>query len=98
MQIYADITGREFAVAASPQVSALGAGMLAALAAGEAGGGYSSLDAAAQKMVPAPSRVFLPNPQNKAVYDRLYAEYIRLCQYFSAENQVMKTLRSLRHS
>ena len=38
MQIYADVTGREMAVAGAEQVTALGAAMLGAVAAGQAGG------------------------------------------------------------
>ena len=96
MQIYADVTGREIAVAASPQVGALGAALLAVLAAGEDQGGYATLTEAAARMVPPPSRVYQPNPKHKDVYDQLYNEYIRLSRYFSAENNVMKTLRRMR--
>lgn len=39
MQIYADVTGREIAVAGTDQATALGAAMLGATAAGKAGGG-----------------------------------------------------------
>jgi L-ribulokinase len=96
MQIYADVTGREIAVAASPQVGALGAALLAVLAAGAEQGGYATLTEAAARMVPPPSRVYQPNPKHKDVYDQLYNEYIRLSRYFSAENNVMKTLRRMR--
>ena len=48
MQIYADVTGREFAVAGSAQTPALGSAMFGAVAAGAAAGGYDSIaDAAA---------------------------------------------------
>ncbi len=43
MQIYADVTGREFAVAASGQTPALGSAMFGAVAAGAAAGGYDSI-------------------------------------------------------
>lgn len=96
MQIYADITGREFTVAASPQVSALGAALLASIAAGIENGGYSNLQEAATFMVPEPVQIFKPNTQNKKNYDLLYNEYLRLSRYFSEENHVMKTLSNLR--
>jgi L-ribulokinase len=38
-----------------------------------------------------------PIPENKAVYDRLYAEYKRLYDYFGrGENDVMKTLKQIK--
>jgi L-ribulokinase len=96
MQIYADITGREFTVSASPQVSALGATVLAAVAAGSENGGYSNLQEAATRMVPTATQTFQPNLQNRETYDILYNEYLRLARYFSQENHVMKTLAGLR--
>jgi L-ribulokinase len=97
MQIYADITGREFAVAGSPQPSALGAAMLGAVAAGPAGGGYATLAEAAVHMAPPPAHVYRPIAAHRPAYDLLYAEYRRLYDTFGrGENNVMKTLRRLR--
>ncbi len=97
MQTYADVTGREMAVAGSEQVTALGAAMLGAVAAGKTGGGYDSLGEAVARMAPPPARVYRPIPGHQAPYDTLYAEYCRLYDYFGrGENQVMKTLRRLR--
>jgi L-ribulokinase len=43
------------------------------------------------------STVFRSNPDAHAVYDRLYAEYVRLHDYLGrGENSVMKTLLSIR--
>ena len=50
MQIYADVTNREIYVADSKQTPALGAAMFAAVAAGQAQGGYDSIIDAAEKM------------------------------------------------
>ena len=50
MQIYADITRREFSVAASSQAPALGSSMWAAVAAGAAKGGYDTIEDAVEKM------------------------------------------------
>jgi L-ribulokinase len=96
MQIYADIIGRDITVSASPQVSALGAALLASVAAGEENGGHANLKQAAACMVPEPARTYQPNSRNKKTYDLLYNEYLRLGRYFSEENHVMKTLSSLR--
>jgi L-ribulokinase len=97
MQIYADITGRPIAVAGAPQASALGAAMLGAVAAGSARGGYDSLETAATRMAPAPSRVYHPIDENRLQYDVLYAEYKRLYDHFGrGGNDVMKLLRGVR--
>ena len=99
MQIYADVTGREIAVAGSDQVSALGAAMLGAVAAGAARGGYDTLVEAVMHMAPPPARVYRPILEHRATYDALYAEYRRLYDYFGrGENRVMKVLRRLRQS
>ena len=50
MQIFADVTGREFAVAASGQAPALGSAMFGAVAAGAAAGGYDSIVEASRHM------------------------------------------------
>jgi L-ribulokinase len=97
MQIYADITGREIAIASEPQASALGAAILGAVAAGKNTGGYDTVQDAVTHMSPRPERVFHPIPENSLIYDQLYAEYQRLYDYFGrGENNVMKTLRQLR--
>ena len=84
-------------VAGSDQVSALGAAMLGAVAAGTGRGGYDSLKEAAERMAPPPARVFRPVPQHVRVSDTLYAEYRRLYDYFGrGENEVMKVLRRLK--
>jgi L-ribulokinase len=82
MQLYADITGREIAVAGSPQASALGAAMLGAVAAGVDGGGYDSLANAAEQMAPPPVKTYRPTAANIEPYNRLYAEYRTLVRLF----------------
>ena len=97
MQIYADVTGREIKVVGSAQAPAVGAAMHGAVAAGKAAGGYDNIVEAAQKMASLKDEVFRPIPEHKAVYDKLYAEYVRLYDYFGrGENNVMKTLKSIR--
>ena len=49
-QIYADVTGRVFSVAASAETPALGAAMSAAVAAGADAGGYDSIAEASRRM------------------------------------------------
>jgi L-ribulokinase len=40
---------------------------------------------------------FKPNPEHRKVYDQLYAEYLRLHDYFGrGQNDVMKTLKRIK--
>lgn len=99
MQIYADVTGREFKEAGSGQASALGAAMFGAVAAGSKAGGYDSITEAARRMTRFKPRSYKPNPQNHAIYKKLVAEYEQLLDYFGrGGNDVMKRLRALRRS
>ena len=97
MQIYADITGREFKVALSKQAGALGSAMHAAVAAGPEAGGYKDIVAAAAKMGHLTDKVYRPIPEHREVYERLYKEYLRLYNYYGrGENDVMKVLKRIR--
>ena len=97
MQIYADVSGREFKVAASAQTPALGSAMFGAVAAGAAAGGHDSIDQATAAMAGIKDLSYRPNPAHRPVYDDLYAEYRRLHDYFGrGENDVMKRLRAIR--
>ncbi len=96
MQIFSDVTGRTIKVARSEQTCALGSAMFGAVAAGKRGGGYDTIEAAAKKMAGVRRQVFRPNAKAKAVYDRLYAEYEKLHDYFGRyQNPVMKTLKTI---
>jgi L-ribulokinase len=97
MQIYADVTGREFKVSASAQTSALGAAMFGAVAAGKAAGGYDTIYAAAPKMARLKDVTYKPNPQAMEVYNKLFAEYLTLHDYFGrGENDIMKRLKHIK--
>ncbi len=94
MQIYADVTGREFRIIGSNQGPALGSAMHAAVAAGA----YPDIQAAAHSMGKLKDEVFRPIPEHVAVYDKLFAEYLTLHDYFGrGENDVMKRLRAIRN-
>jgi L-ribulokinase len=99
MQIYADATGREFAVAASRQTPALGAAMFGAVAAGAGQGGYDSiLDASRQMAHLGPDR-YRPTDAHRAVYDELYREYVRLHDLFGrGGDDVMRTLKAVQRT
>ncbi|MBO0707873.1 MAG: ribulokinase [Candidatus Dormibacteraeota bacterium] len=97
MQIYADVTGRDIYLAASQQTPALGSAMFGAVAAGAAAGGHDSIVEAAQRMARLKDHAYRSVPGRRAVYDRLYGEYVRLHDLFGrGGDDVMKTLRSLR--
>ncbi len=97
MQIYADVTGREMKVAASQQAGALGSAMFGAVASGSEAGGYDTIFEAAKHMAHLKDEKYTPIPEHKAVYDRLFEEYVRLYDYFGrGENDVMKRLKRLR--
>lgn len=94
LQIYADVLGREIRVTRSDQASALGSAMFGAAAAGRAAGGYDCVADAMREMGGVDERVYRPSAENHRVYDELYAEYVRLHDYFGrGGNDVMKRLR-----
>lgn len=97
MQIYADVTNREIKIADSKQTPALGAAMFGAVAAGAAKGGYDNIVDAAKSMARVREETFKPIPENVAVYDKLYAEYNALHDYFGrGANDAMKRLKAIR--
>ncbi len=97
MQIYADVTGREMKVTASKQTPALGSAMFGAVAAGKSAGGYDTIFEAARYMSHLKDEVYKPIKQNSKVYDRLFAEYLLLHDYFGrGANDVMKRLKKIK--
>jgi L-ribulokinase len=97
MQIYADVTNREIKISASSQTPALGSAMFGAVAAGKERGGYDSIVDAAKVMARVKDKVYKPVPENVRMYDKLYAEYKILHDYFGrGANDVMKRLKEIR--
>ena len=98
MQIYADVTGREISIAERPLTCpALGAAMHGAVAARIAGGGYDTIFEAARHMAHLNRRTYRPNAANHRAYDKLFAEYRILHDYFGrGANDVMKRLKAFR--
>ena len=93
MQIYADVTGMDVKVSAAKQTPAVGSAMFAAVAAGQAAGGYDNIYDAARNMARLRDEVYHPNPAAHAIYNRLFAEYLQLHDYFGrGTNDVMKRL------
>ena len=91
--IYADVTGRPLKLAGSAQSPALGSAMHAAVAAGV----YPDIQAAADVMGRLKDEVVTPDPERQAAYDKLYAEYKTLYDYFGrGANDVMKRLKNIK--
>ena len=93
MQLYADVLGREIAIASTSQAPALGSAICAAVAAGC----YPDFTAAIAAMSSKIDKKYTPVPQNSKVYNVLYTEYKTLHDYFGkGKNNVMHRLRALR--
>ncbi|HPP12707.1 MAG TPA: FGGY-family carbohydrate kinase, partial [bacterium] len=102
MQIYADVTGRNFRISASSQNCALGAAIFGAMAAGPKKTGLASVARAQEKLCHFKTVVYRPNQQHHQMYNRLYALYRKLHDSFGtrtgSENLyvVMKELLALK--
>lgn len=93
MQVYADVLRMPLSVVDSDQGPALGSAIHAAVAAGA----YPDVPAAAAVMGRVTRAVYTPDEQASAVYDRLYAAYVRLHDHFGmGGDDVMHELRDLR--
>lgn len=89
MQIYADVTQKSLRIAGTTQGAARGSAIYAAVAAGLFG---SVAEASAHYALP-DKAYYHPIPENVQAYDRLYAEYKTLHDYFGrGGNDVMKRI------
>jgi L-ribulokinase len=67
------------------------------VAAGKSAGGYDNIFEATRAMATLREEAYTPRPEAKAVYDRLFAEYVTLHDYFGrGANDVMKRLKTLK--
>lgn len=97
MQIYSDVTNMKIRISSSPQAPALGSAMFGALAAGKDKGGYDSIVEAAKYMSKVEEEYYRPIPENVEAYNKLYAEYKILHDYFGrSANDVMKRLKKIK--
>lgn len=97
MQIYADVIKMPVKIAGSLQGPALGSAIFGSVAAGKEAGGYADVFDAARAMGKIKDTVYYPIEENSAVYDKLFAEYRTLHDYFGrGENDVMKRLKELK--
>ncbi|MBE6828937.1 MAG: ribulokinase [Ruminococcaceae bacterium] len=97
MQIYADVINMPVKIAGFLQGPALGSAIFAAVAAGKAAGGYDDVFEAARSMGKIRKTIYIPIPENVKIYDRLFAEYRILHDYFGrGANDVMKRLKEMK--
>lgn len=97
MQIYADVINREIKISGSPQAPALGSAMCGAVAAGMAAGGFDTVQEAASVMAKVKDYSYRPVAENARTYDRLFAEYRTLHDYFGrGTNDIMKRLKIIK--
>jgi L-ribulokinase len=93
MQLYSDVTRLPLSVLESEQGPALGSAIHAAVAAGS----YANVRDAAEAMGRVSKSLYKPNEVQAAKYDRLYAEYEILHDYFGrGANDAMKRLKAMR--
>ena len=104
MQIYADVLGRQMAIARSAQACALGAAVFGSVVAGKEAGGHSSAEEAQKAMCGIKEKVYEPIPENREVYDKLYALYRKLHDAFGIAGHaedlsgLMKDLLAIKES
>ena len=99
MQVYADVTDREFKVAASAQTPGARVGDVRGGRGRRGAGGYDSIEDASSQMARLGESGIVPNPANRAVYDELYAEYLRLHDLFGrGGDDAMKRLRAVQRA
>ncbi|WP_308250753.1 ribulokinase [Nonomuraea rhizosphaerae] len=92
MQVYADVLRRPLSVIGSDQGPALGSAVHAAVAAGA----YEDVQEAATAMGSRQENAYTPDPGRADAYDRLYAEYRELHDYFG-DGRMLHTLRAIRN-
>jgi len=93
MQMYSDVTRLPLSTIVSEQGPALGSAIHAAVAAGR----YPDVPTAAAAMGGRVEAAYTPDPAASDAYDRLYAEYRTLYDYFGrGANEVMHRLKAIR--
>jgi L-ribulokinase len=102
MQIYADIMGRPVMISRSAQTCALGAAVAGAVVAGSVSGGYDDISEAIDVMTGVQETVFVPDPERRGIYDRLFRLYRTLHDSFGVQDTredlfgLMKALLDIR--
>ena len=92
MQIYADVLGCPIRVCAGDQTCALGAAILASVAAGC----HGTLHDAMAAMAAPTDRTYLPNAEHMPLYDQLYRIYEQSARHFALHSDALHRLMALR--
>ena len=91
MQIYADTLDKEITVSSVRYSAAKGSAIYGAVAAGI----YNSIREAAAHLGSTEGKIYRPDPHNAAEYRKLYAEYVKLHDYFGrGGNDVLRRHRA----
>ena len=91
VQTYADVLGREIVTTRTAQGSALGAAIVAAVAAGE----FASVEAAQDVLVHYLGTSHVPREQDRRTYDVLYAQFVAVHDAFAAGGPLGSVMKSL---
>ncbi|PID98345.1 MAG: ribulokinase [Actinobacteria bacterium] len=95
MQMYADITRLPLSTAVSTQAPAVGAAIFAAQAAGL----YPDLATASHAMGKKKEKAYVPDETRAQRYDALYAQYVRLHDFFGKEaKNIMHELKDIQRN
>ena len=94
MQIYSDVIKKPIRISGSTQSCALGSAIFGAVV----GKAHPDVVTAAEKMGKLKDVVFYPDEKSSQVYDKLFAEYATLQEYFFKHNDVMKKLKHIKQS
>jgi L-ribulokinase len=98
MQLFADITGKNVHVVSVPHTCAMGAAVLAAVAAGKEQGGWNSINEAIQKMIHYDNEVYKPIPENQTIYHQIFEVYDGLHYEFAQKNSPVKALLAIQRN
>ena len=97
MQIYADVSGRTIKVSGTKQAVRSVRPCTAQWRRARQRAASTTSSTQPPRWRACTADVYTPNPEAKAVYDRLFAEYVKLHDYFGrGENDVMKRLKALK--
>lgn len=99
MQVYSDILNMPIKVTNASEGPAMGSAIWGAVAAGSKHGGYDNVREAVASMASKCSCTYKPSVENNAIYEKLFADYKYLHDYFGrGANDVMKRLSAIKNS